>query len=195
MVLMKIVEKDRTSNTISKAFIDVINAFFMSNQIAFNVVILKPMSASYAEVVDKTLTEMKDNQPIYIRNIDLTKGRTFNTSLSTVFFTKNANILQFATKVVSTDPRNLKLLIYAPNCNEIKDRTTSILLKNNSTNIGIALYSYFFCQHENTLMLLTWECYTAKNACNKRKLFIINQFNMQNMEKIIEKLQEISQLS
>ncbi|KAG5670754.1 hypothetical protein PVAND_000995 [Polypedilum vanderplanki] len=180
MALMKIIENDKISNVISKAFVDVINVFFIKEKIAFNVTILKPLPTSYEEVVDKTLTKMNKTQPIFIRNIDILKEKYFITSLSTVFFIDYVNALQNITRVVSTDPRNLKFLIYATNCFGIDTSTTSILLHNLKfpKNIEISLYSYFFCREKNNLMLMTWEWYTSKKSCKERKFRILNRFNM-----------------
>ncbi|KAG5670865.1 hypothetical protein PVAND_001098 [Polypedilum vanderplanki] len=171
---------DRLS-AISQAFSNVIDEFFIKQEIDFNVKIFEPLSKNYPNIIDLTLANIKKTRPVFVRTIDSKIVKKVNISSSIVFFVdwsiyKDLNLNKFV-NVINQDPRKLKFLLYFPTCTNLKAIET--INWGDSESQAISLYSFMIChQNETTLHLVTHEWFEPE-SCHKRQIKILNSFDLE----------------
>ncbi|KAG5669371.1 hypothetical protein PVAND_017258 [Polypedilum vanderplanki] len=164
---------------ISQAIADVIDEFFIRQQIHFGVLIRKPLTLEYEEIIDKILSKDKEIQSITIYNSRANKSKNCLTLYSEFFFKEysQSNIrLRF-------DPRKLKVLKILLKCNELKKIKEIEKLKQDLLQKHIVdLYSYYICQrNETTVEIITYEWFDA-DSCNQQKIKILNSFDIKTQK-------------
>ncbi|KAG5668718.1 hypothetical protein PVAND_016646 [Polypedilum vanderplanki] len=66
---------NQKSQAISQAMADIIDEFFIRQQILFNVTIIKPISKDLQEIIDNTLMKIKEIQPFYVKFLTLNESK------------------------------------------------------------------------------------------------------------------------
>ncbi|KAG5670800.1 hypothetical protein PVAND_001038 [Polypedilum vanderplanki] len=168
-------------NSISVALTNVIDEFFIKQEILFDVVFVVPYSKNYPDIFDLTLTKIKNHRPISIKKFyPENYVKNFLNSSSIIFIDwsvhKNLNLSKFFT-VSKVDPRGLRFLLYYQNCSDVTAKNTTF--NDDSSTFPITLYSFIIChQDENTLNLVTHEWFEP-GKCNQRQIKILNSFDLE----------------
>ncbi|KAG5672142.1 hypothetical protein PVAND_002296 [Polypedilum vanderplanki] len=178
-----LIEQFNKCDAISQAITDVIEEFFIKQNIKFNIRVIQPVSSTYSQIIDETLTKMKKSQLVYTTNqkIKSNKTKIFLKSAAVLFvdetmqkiekleLTKNINL-------ISVNSINSKFLIYKETCGNLI--SSNVLYDNNITRAAFSMYSYFICQQNYETINLLTHSWFEYNSCDKRKVLTINRFDL-----------------
>ncbi|KAG5667183.1 hypothetical protein PVAND_015178 [Polypedilum vanderplanki] len=171
---------------ISQALADIIDLYFIKEQIYFNITILTAIEGNYSNTIGKTLQKIKGISPTKVNTIKLKeplKKNIIYTNSSTVFFVEpsvdeNVRLINFI-KTFTADPKKLKFLIYKKTCKIYG--LTPISTNRHVQLDALSLYSYFLCHRSKSfLKFVTYE-YFGEEHCYKMKRNLLNTFSLKTM--------------
>ncbi|KAG5670801.1 hypothetical protein PVAND_001039 [Polypedilum vanderplanki] len=169
------------SNAISKVLTDVIDEFFIKQEISLDILIIEPISQNYPDIIDLTLTKINKSKPHFVRTFNPKKTEYISINSSAVIFVdwymqKNLSLRKIIA-VQKADTIDLRFLLYFINCAKINENIT--FGNDESKSNALFWYSFIIChQNYKTLNLLTYEWFESRK-CNKRQTKILNSFDLE----------------
>lgn len=168
--------------SISEAFDNVIEEFYVKNQIRFDVFIISDESDDFEGVKSKVLGRIHAK---IIKTLDFVKNRSrflFIAYTSAVIFAFSCTDYNWINRIRidSQYPHDFKFLIYIHDCglNDIV-RNIKVLMNNEKLNhlVGIIeQFEYLLINDGNFVQLVTIEWFTER-GCNEPVIKVLNSFN------------------
>ncbi|KAG5672224.1 hypothetical protein PVAND_002366 [Polypedilum vanderplanki] len=176
-------EQFKKSDSISQAITDVIEEFYIKQDIKYNITVIQPVSSTYSEIIDKTFMKMNKSQLIFTHNKRIISNETIiYVNSATIFFLdetmqeiENFDFRKYIS-VITTNSINLKFLTYKVTCENLN--SSNVLYDKNVTKEAFSMYSYFICQQNDETVDLLTHSWFEYNSCNKRKVITINRFDL-----------------
>ncbi|KAG5668364.1 hypothetical protein PVAND_016305 [Polypedilum vanderplanki] len=174
---------------ISQALAEVVDEFFVKQNINFGVTTIDFKGLEEKELIDRTISKI--SQPIYINEIKFTdeylknnpKDEMFSTS-ELIFGFSRAIFNSKTLKIPNKDPRVFKFIKYIGDCEIVHNYLRSNLEPLLEGNLLIELdkiYSFYLCQYEGQLVkLITFEWFQS-DFCDKKNIKYLNNFDIKSM--------------
>ena len=162
--------------SISKVIREIIEEFYVKNNIQFDVTIIGNSNDVHSEI-------LKEQNPYRLSSYNSDLSVKFGVLVSTVYFIDSCFdyvTIHFTIIPVNQFPHNLKFLIYIHKCglNYIKQNLKNLIKqqKLSFAQVSIEIFEFILINDRNFLHLATIEWFTEA-ACNQPQLKVLNSFN------------------
>ena len=167
-------------SSISSSISDIIDEFFIKNQIQFDVIIGQGQSSS---IYEKILAEIRELNSYRLWSWKLEMNEKFGILSSSIILLDSCVDylnLHLATSLENRFPKVLKFLIYIQNCqlNDFK-LDLKVLIKNIKLSFmasEMEIFEFIAINDVDQVHLVTIEWFTV-TACNEPQLNVLNSFN------------------
>jgi len=174
--------------SISGAFREVVEEFYIKNQIRFEVIIIRDVFENFDYFYDQMLSSIADQNAYMLFSFEQQLDLKFRVEFSVIIFMSSCNdfiAIHSTIKLVNRYQKDFKFLIYIQNCELIyleQELINLIKIHELTYKIGtLEVFEFLLINDGDFLHLMSIEWFT-RAACNLPHLKILNSFN-----KIIQK--------
>ena len=178
-IMKHVIENDKNS-IISKVFRDVIEIFYVKNQIQFDVVLSLELKANFDDILSKIL---KQNQEKFSYKFSILTNNDLHLDKSAIFLVESVldyYLLHNRYKIINLQPKPLKFFVYIDSCSlrYFKDNLNHYIRaqKLTYTSGQLSIFEFLLINDGNFVYVATIEWFT-ETACNRPQLIVLNSFN------------------
>jgi len=178
-IMTPVIENEQNL-VISKVFREVIEIFYVKNQIQFDIVLSLELRTNFDDILSKILIQ---NREKFSYNFRILMNVELHLDKSAVFFVESVidyYLLHNRYNIINMQPRPLKFFVYIDSCSlrYFRDNLNHYIStqKLTFTSGQLSIFEFLLINDGNFVYLATIEWFT-ETACNRPQLIVLNSFN------------------